>query len=88
MKLNDLCIGDGVIEEYKFNENTLVLLFKDFQGSQYNLCFNNCTDIVEKGSVGFSLCKALNESNQWIVHDDDGQVLSISYESVDVLKVN
>lgn len=84
MKLNDLFIADGVIERYSFENNILLLVFKNFRGSAYNLKFNGCTSIEENGSVGFSLCKASSNNNEWTVYDDDGQVLAVTFSSVEI----
>uniref|UniRef100_Q0HXH7 Uncharacterized protein n=1 Tax=Shewanella sp. (strain MR-7) TaxID=60481 RepID=Q0HXH7_SHESR len=84
MKLNDLFIADGIIEHYSFRNNILLLLFKDFRGSTYNLKFSGCTSIEESGSVGFSLCKASSNNNEWIVYDDDDQVLAVTFSSVEI----
>ena len=86
MELNDLYIGDGIIECYNFKNDTLTVIFKDFQNSVYNLQFYGCTSIEENGSVGFSLCKAQANENQWVVQDDDGQVLAVTFSSVKISK--
>ena len=87
MKLQNLCIGDGIIENFSFDRTTLVVVFKDFSGSLFNITFEGCFLIKETGSVGFSLCKAEILKNTWIVHDDDGPVLTVGFEEVDIAEL-
>lgn len=88
MKLNDLFIADGVINEYVLESNHLTIQFTDYRGNKYSIKAINCTKLFERGSVGFSLFGAKATDTTWVVEDDDGVVLSVEFSNVEVKSVS
>lgn len=84
MKLKELIISDGVIEEYRLNNNNLILKLRDFRDDLFLIKLTNCKKLCEKGSVGFSLSKGVSTKNSWTLYDDDGEVLFVEFESSEI----
>ena len=83
MNINDICIGDSKINEYKLENQTLTMILQDYTETLYEIVMTNCTYIFVKGSVGFDLSEGSFKKDKigdyWCFYDTDGAVLELRF---------
>lgn len=92
MKIKDLCIGDGKINEYTLDAGSVMMIFQDYTDTLYEIMMENCTYISVKGSVGFSLSdgkfKKTKTGDIWFFYDEDGEVIELHFNGYSIRKIS
>ncbi len=91
MNIKEICIGDGRINEYKLENQTLAMIIEDYAGALYEVVMTQCSHIFVKGSVGFSLSEGRftrdGTGDHWCFYDEDGAVMEIKFKGYAIRKL-
>jgi hypothetical protein len=91
MKIQNICIGDGKIEEYRLDNMTLTMIFEDYAGASCEIVMHRCSHLLVRGSVGFSLSEAKFARNEagdhWCFHDEDGAAMEIRFNGYAIRQI-
>lgn len=92
MNINSLCIGDSEVVEYRLENRTLTMIFKDYTETSYEIVMTDCRRISVKGSVGFSLSTATFVNNatgdHWRFYDSDGAVMELEFNGYTMKRID